>query len=66
MSTDTRNEELINITAVCQLLGGVSRSTIIRWIKHRGLPANPGPTGRNYKFRPSEVIAWHDQFKVNQ
>ena len=35
---------------------GISRDTLLTWIKTKGLPAQK--IGRNWMFKPSEVDAW--------
>jgi PTS system nitrogen regulatory IIA component len=45
----------LRVRDVCQLLG-VSESTLTRWIKQRGLPAQS--VGGQYRFHRAELLEW--------
>ena len=49
------NEPWVSLDDVAKHLA-VSRDTVYRWIKHRGMPAHR--MGRQWKFKVSEVDAW--------
>lgn len=50
------NDDLVDTTEACELLGGLHRSTLSRWVQlGRIVPAKR--VGRSFLFRRSDVLA---------
>lgn len=58
----TSPDDLIDTTEACELLGGLHRSTLSRWVQI-GRLAPARRVGKNFLFRRGDVIALRDEMK---
>jgi predicted DNA-binding transcriptional regulator AlpA len=60
-AADVNPHRRIEINALCDLVGGVSKMTVHRWLNDpgKGFP-KPVYLGRRRYWREAEVVAWLD------